>query len=261
MSAQPSPATSTTAIRQWVLLSGVTVAVAVAIGIGLEQGVETWRAGTVGPVVGGAAIGFVAITAIGWRAIVGARHTDGDEPITLATWVTVGRGGTVVALAGFVLIEPPVGQAAWIPGVLFAVAAGLDAIDGKVARATDSVSELGRRLDVEMDSITVLFGAVLAVRYGAVPAAFLVVGLARYAFVVGIHYRRWRHRAVYELDPRPARRVLGGLAMGAICLALVPVPGTAVSRFVAALVLVPFLLNFVRDWLVVSGRHPTVAPD
>ncbi len=260
MTEQPSPGVTPMA-RQWALLSGVAAALAAGIGIGLGQSIDGWAGNRGSLVLGGAAIGFVAVTAIAWRTIALARRTDGAEPITLATWVTIGRGGTLVVLAGFLLIEPPTGQAAWLPGVLFAIAAGADAIDGKLARATDSVSELGRRLDVEMDSVTVLFGTVLAVRYGGVPVAFLAVGLARYAFVAGIHYRRWNDRPVSELDPSTARRLLGALAMAAICLALLPVPGTTVSRTVAIGVLVPFVLNFARDWLVVSGRHPTVDRD
>ncbi|MFC7114046.1 hypothetical protein ACFQH2_02330 [Natronoarchaeum sp. GCM10025703] len=41
-----------------------------------------------------------------------------------------------------------------------------------------------------------------------------------------------------------------------IWLALLPTPGGSISRLLAWLVLAPFLFNFTRDWLVVSGRLP-----
>ncbi|MFC7114047.1 CDP-alcohol phosphatidyltransferase family protein [Natronoarchaeum sp. GCM10025703] len=73
----------------------------------------------------------------------------------------------------------------WLPGLLFAVAAAVDALDGAIARRLDCESKRGERLDVEIDALTVLVGSVLAVRYDVVPVVFAVVGIARYAFVGG----------------------------------------------------------------------------
>ncbi len=42
--------------------------------------------------------------------------------------------------------------------------------------------------------------------------------------------------------------------MLAIWLAILPVPDQDVSRVVTTIVLVPFLVNFVRDWLFATGR-------
>ena len=157
-------------------------------------------------------------------------------------------------LMGFLVVPKPDGAIAWAPGVLFALAAAVDAADGAIARRLDCESKRGERLDVEVDALTVFVGALLAVRYGVAPAVFVLVGLARYLFVAGIKYRRRRGSDVYELDPSDLRRALGGAAMVVIWLALLPVPGASLSRLLAWLVLVPFLLNFTRDWLVVSGR-------
>ncbi|AFZ74423.1 CDP-diacylglycerol--glycerol-3-phosphate 3-phosphatidyltransferase [Natronobacterium gregoryi] len=217
--------------------------------------VYAWSSGAGGPFVVGAVLGFVAVVVASWRSITLARQRVGVEPITPATWLTASRGGTLVILAGFLLIARPPDAFAWVPATLFAVAAGLDAVDGTLARATDDVSELGSRLDVEIDSLTVLVGTLLAIQYDVVPVAFLVVGLSRYAFVAGIRYRRWAGRPVYDLDPSTPRRVLGALAMVTIWLALSPIPGPAPTRVLAVVVLFPFVANFARDWLVVSGRR------
>ena len=195
----------------------------------------------------GVAGGLVTVSApVGWAV------SRVDEPITFATAVTLARGAALAVFAGFLSIGLPPGRAMWLPAVLFAIAAGLDTVDGAIARATDSVSELGGRLDTEMDGLTVLFGTALIVAADLVPTVFLLVGLARYLFVFGCWLRRRRGRPISDLPPSQLRRVLGGLAMATIWLALLPVTGPSVTRPVAVVVLIPFVLNFSRDWLAVS---------
>ena len=139
--------------------------------------------------------------------------------------------------------------------MLFAAAAGLDAVDGWIARSTDSESAFGARLDMEVDALTVLFGTLFVVREAFVPAIFLVVGVARYLFVFGIWLRTQRGQPVYELPPSQLRKLLGGLAMSTIWVALLPAVPASVSRPLALVVLAPFVVNFSRDWLAVSGRR------
>ncbi len=177
------------------------------------------------------------------------------EPVSLATWITVSRGAAIAVLAGFVVTAPTAaGANVWLPAALFAVAAALDAVDGAVARATGRVTDFGARLDVEMDALVVLVGALVGVREGSLPALFLAVAGARYLFVAGRWWRRRRGRPVFELPPNRLRRPLGALAMLAVWLALLPVPGDAVSSAFAAAVAVPFLANFCWDWFGVTGR-------
>jgi CDP-diacylglycerol--glycerol-3-phosphate 3-phosphatidyltransferase len=196
--------------------------------------------------------GLLAVsTIVGWLI---SRTADG-QPITLATMITLSRGAALAVFSGFLVVGPPTGPFEWIPAMLFALAAGLDFVDGRIARATDSVSELGARLDTEIDGLTVLLGTLYVVTTDLVPAVFLLVGVARYVFVLGIAVRNRLGLAVEALPPSQLRRVLGGLAMGSIWLALLPISGPAVSRLVAIVVLVPFLVNFSRDWLAVSGRR------
>lgn len=170
-----------------------------------------------------------------------------------ATAVTLLRGGAVAVLSGFLVVRPE-GPLAWLPVGLYAAAAGLDAADGVVARRTDSVTATGARLDTEVDALGLLVGAALAVRLGAAPAAYLLVGLARYAFLAGVGLRRRLGRPVRPLPASPVRRYNAGAQMVVVILLLAPRPAAAHSRLLAAVAMLPFLAVFLRDWLLVTGR-------
>ena len=175
-----------------------------------------------------------------------------DPSMTTATALTVVRGSAAVALAGFLVAGRPDGTLAWLPAVLFAAAVALDAADGALARATGSTSAFGGALDVETDSLTVLVGVLLAIRFGQAPAAFLAVGLARYAFLAALALRRRLGPAPGALPPRFGRRAIGALQMLVVALVLAPTPGAAASHVLAVAVMVPVLAGFVRDWLLVT---------
>ncbi|ELY86506.1 CDP-alcohol phosphatidyltransferase [Natrialba hulunbeirensis JCM 10989] len=184
--------------------------------------------------------------------------------------MTVARGAAVAGLGGFAgfaaaaaggleatswtTATGPGAGLQWAPAILFAVAALLDAVDGWLARRTDSVTDLGARLDLEMDGLVVLVGATVGVLAGVLPLVFLAVAGARYVFVAGLWWRARCGQPTTELPPSHVRRVLGALAMLAIFVALVPTVDTATSRAFAAVVAVPFLANFGRDWLVAAGH-------
>lgn len=195
--------------------------------------------------------GFVAVSVVvGWLV----RSVD-DQPLTLATIVTLARGVALAIFTGFLVAGIPDGSLVWAPAVLFAAAAGLDAVDGWIARSADSETAFGARLDMEVDALTVLVGTLLVVRETLVPVVFILVGLARYMFVFGSWLRIQRGQPVAELPPSQLRKLLGGLAMSTIWVALLPVVPISVSRPLALVVLVPFIVNFSRDWLAVSGRR------
>lgn len=234
--------------QPWVTTT-LWIGLLVAGGVGLlAAGWERKLSSTFLRGVGG---GLLTVSVVvGWAL----RRTD-EQSITLATMVTLSRGAALAVFAGVVAVGVPFRLLPWLPAGLFALAAGLDPVDGAIARATDSVSALGGRLDTEIDGLTVLLGTVAVVAGDLVPAVFLLVGLARYAFVVGIRCRQRWGLPVYDLPPSQLRRVLGGLSMATIWMALLPIVEPAVSRPVALVVVVPFVLNFGRDWLAVSGRR------
>lgn len=186
------------------------------------------------------------------RTIHRAHHEAGPQRLTLATWITIHRGAALALLAGFLAVDAASGTLAWVPATLFAIAASLDAVDGYVARATDAVTELGERLDVELDALTVLVGVLVAIAAGGAPVAFIAVGIARYLFVFGIWTRRRLGLAVYELPRSQVRRVLGAGTMVAIWFTLLPVLEEPHTRMLVTIVMIPFLLNFTRDWLAIS---------
>ncbi|WP_440765402.1 CDP-alcohol phosphatidyltransferase family protein [Natronorubrum sp. DTA7] len=248
MTDDPTLAVRRRTLPQW---GRLTVGNAALIGLALVALEIGW---TAGPSAGFLAI--VGLAAVLESALFRVVSGHGHHPVTLATWVTVARSAAVAVLAGFVVAGPPAGteMISWVPAALFAVAAALDAVDGKLARATDSVTDLGARLDVEIDALVVLVGTLVAVLDGALPHVFLAVGAARYLFVAGRWWQTRRGRPVSELPPNRFRRLLGALAMLAIWLALVPVLAGTVTCAFAIAVSVPFLANFCWDWLAVSER-------
>ncbi|MFA9515715.1 CDP-alcohol phosphatidyltransferase family protein [Halopenitus sp. H-Gu1] len=219
-------------------------------------------AGEMGPSLtaffGGMAVTLVGAVFLGHRLLVSVRSAVGPQSATLATLVTAIRASALAPLAGLavvtVFVDPTAGSGRWIPAILFGVVAGLDAVDGAIARATDSVTALGARLDTETDALGILVGSVLVVRYEAAVAAFLAVGGARYLFVAGKRARSRRGLTLHDLAESQVRRGLAGAAMASIWIALVPVIDPRLARVITTVVMVPFLIHFLRDWLVVSGR-------
>lgn len=174
--------------------------------------------------------------------------------VTRATWITATRGGLVAFLAGFLFVDRPTETAALIPAGIFAVAISLDAVDGTLARVSGTVSELGARLDGQVDALAVLVGATIAVRYGAVPVVYLTVGLAQYVFITVLWVRRGRGRPVYSLPQSQLRRLLGATQMIVILLALLPVVDRTITYPLAIAAMVPFLGGYVRDWIAATGH-------
>jgi len=227
--------------------AGVTV-------LGIGGLVVVWDGKPTASFLVGIGVAFVALTAVSGWTLGRTRSAAGPQPLTAATWVTFARGWLLIAFTGFAFTEGPGGSAAWLPPMLFAVAVGLDAIDGALARRTDTVSELGARLDTEVDALLVFVGAVAVVVDGSAPFVFLGVGVARYAFVAGLRWRQRRDRPVAKLEPSQFRRATGAIVMTTILIAASPVPGPELSRAIAGVVSVPVLLHFAWDWLGVSGR-------
>lgn len=167
--------------------------------------------------------------------------------------LTIIRGALICFLAGFLFSPWPQGWIAWVPGILYSLAALADLFDGYLARRYRQVTRFGEILDLRLDGLGVLIACILLIQYGQVPAWYLLVGLARYLFLFGIWIRRKLGKPVYELTPNLTRRPFAGVQMGFIAVVLFPVfspPGTAL---VAALIALPFLVGFTLDWLLVSG--------
>jgi len=110
----------------------------------------------------------------------GVRSLGPADLVTLARAVLVG-GVTALVVHG----APPVGLLV----ALASVALALDAVDGRVARRTGTVSALGARFDMEVDAFLVL---VLSVHVATLVGPWvLAIGLMRYVFVAASWAAPW----------------------------------------------------------------------
>lgn len=176
--------------------------------------------------------------------------------------ISLVRGALIATLFGFLFSPWPEGWLAWLPGIIYTVAAILDGIDGIAARLSNHVTKLGETLDVSFDSLGVLVVSLLLVQEGKVPAWFVLVGLARYLFLAGMWLRKRLKFPLYDLQPSNSRRMVAGFTFGFTFALLWPVlkpPGTVWAASYWALI---FLVTFFLDWLVVSGtlKQDYIAP-
>jgi CDP-diacylglycerol--glycerol-3-phosphate 3-phosphatidyltransferase len=170
------------------------------------------------------------------------------------------RGVLMMALVGF-LFQPRPGAGlndwrAWVPGLLYTLAALPDYLDGYLARRTNHVTQLGEWLDMTLDSVGVLTATFLAFQYGTIPWWYLPIALARYLFLAGLWLRERRGLPVYEMPYSVRRRGFAALKMGFIFVILLPPfmpPGTHLG---AAVFGIPFAAGFLWDWGYVSGLIP-----
>jgi len=168
-----------------------------------------------------------------------------------ANWITLFRGWLVAVLAGALVADPP---AAWGPALLFAGAAGLDAVDGAVARRTRE-TVLGGRLDAATDALAVLVGAAVAAALGGLPVWYLLAGGVWYAYAAALWRRRRAGGPVYRLPPSRLRPVVGTAQFLVVGAGLLPNAGDAGWLVaLAALALAALLASFTRDWAAATGR-------
>jgi CDP-diacylglycerol--glycerol-3-phosphate 3-phosphatidyltransferase len=171
-----------------------------------------------------------------------------------ANAVTLARGCLLGILAGFLLLPRPPDALAWLPALVYMAAAATDFVDGYLARVTNRSTVLGQRLDIEFDSLGALLAVSLAVSYGQLPLWALLMGLARYLFVAGLAWRRWRGLPVHDLPGSIHGRIVAALFMSFVAVVLWPALDPAATRFAAIWFALPLAASFGRDWLLVSGR-------
>lgn len=139
---------------------------------------------------------------------------------------------------------------------LAAVALAMDAVDGRVARWTGTVSPLGARIDGEADAFLML---VLSVYVAAAAGAWvLAIGVLRYAFAVAGWVLPWMRA---DLPPRYWRKVVTAMAGIALVLAAADVAPAAATYAVLGLAALLLAESFGRDvgWLWRRREGHTVA--
>ena len=129
------------------------------------------------------------LTAVVTVGLAHAGHTMG-----LADLVTLGRGLMACAVAALT-VELLLGhQVTPVVLALTVPALALDAVDGRVARRTGTVTAFGGRFDGEVDAFLILVLSVAAAP--TVGWWVLAAGLARYAFAVAGWWLPWMRAAL-----------------------------------------------------------------
>lgn len=164
------------------------------------------------------------------------------------------RGLAIGCVAGFLFSPWPLGKLGWIPVLLYTLADVADYFDGYIARKTHHATRLGETLDMEFDGLGMLVVSVLGVWYGMLPWWYVMLGLARYFFILGIWWRNRFNKPVYELHPSVHRRLFAGVQMGFMSAVLWPIIPAEATTIAGTIVALPTAVGFLRDWLVVSGR-------
>ena len=219
------------------------------LGLLLLPGLLSWRGWALGMFAGAA--GLVLLS----RAATEA----GSRRLGPADLVTLVRLLLSCAVCALVLDPAPDGAGRTAAAMLALVAIVLDGVDGRVARATGTESDLGARFDMETDAFLIL-----VLSAGVAPLvgdSALLIGLARYLFVAAAWAWPWMRR---QLPPRHWRKVVAATTGVVLALAL---PGRLPSALTTAAVAAAALLvaeSFGRDvvWLVAhrdDGGAP-VAP-
>jgi phosphatidylglycerophosphate synthase len=163
------------------------------------------------------------------------------DRVTLArAWLTCGVAALTVGGHGGA-------RATTLLLVLAGTALALDAVDGKVARRTGTVSALGARFDMEVDALLILVLSVFVAR--AAGWWVLALGLARYAVLAAALVAPWLRAGV---APRPWRKLVAavqGVVLAVAAGGLLPSRWTTLALAVAAaLPAVSFLTEVAELW-------------
>lgn len=195
----------------------------------------------------GAACGLIVAA-----AVARARDADGHDlgPADLVTLVRATLTCAVAALVAESALGEPL---TWTVALPAAGALALDAVDGRVARATRTQSAFGARFDGEADAFLLLVLSVhVALSYGW---WVLLIGLARYAFWAAGWLLPWFRR---RLPARPWSRVVAGVQGVVLVVAAAQLLPPAPTYVALAAALALLAESFGRDvlWLVWHRREP-----
>jgi CDP-diacylglycerol--glycerol-3-phosphate 3-phosphatidyltransferase len=180
------------------------------------------------------------------------------QTLGYGTWLTIIRGALIAVLAGYLFQPCPEsrflpGRFSWAPGVIYLVAGALDFADGRIARACEHETRLGAFLDINLDALGLLIAPLVAVWYGQLPPAYLSVGCVYYIYRGGIWLRKKLSKPVREPGPWRGARIIAGVQMGFVGIALLPILTPPMTTLAAYVVMMPLLAGFFRDWMVVCG--------
>jgi phosphatidylglycerophosphate synthase len=197
-----------------------------------------------------------AVLVNAWLA--GALVRSGTTRLGPADRVTLARATLVCAVAALTadaLERPrPVPLLVALLVALSVVALVLDAVDGRVARRTGTVSAVGARFDGEVDALLILVLSVLVARSAG--AWVLAIGAARYAFLAAGWVAPWMRG---WLPPRYWRKVVAATQGIVLTCAVAGVLPTAAMATTLAVALALLAESFGRDVVWLWRRRPVPA--
>ena len=161
-----------------------------------------------------------------WRYLP-ENHRPGETAV-LATFgwgnrLTLLRGLLISMVGGFLFIPWLSGWFAWLPALFYTTADIADFLDGYAARKSQHVTLLGVRLDMEFDGLGMVVVSLLAVWYGQLPWWYLLIGLARYFFLIGLWIREQLNLPNEPMPHSWHRRIFAGFQMGFMSVVLWPI--------------------------------------
>ncbi|MEU6038505.1 CDP-alcohol phosphatidyltransferase family protein [Actinomadura sp. NPDC047616] len=186
---------------------------------------------------------------------VGLRRS-GASGLGPADRVTLARmtlaGGVAALVADTVRAPAPVA----VLVALAAVALVLDAVDGKVARRTGTVSALGARFDMESDAFLILALSVYVA--GSLGLWVLAIGLMRYVFFAASRPLPWLNAPLPPSMARKAVAATQGVVLAVAAAGVLPHPA---ATLLVGTALAGLAWSFGRDiaWLHRNHRA-AVAP-
>jgi phosphatidylglycerophosphate synthase len=169
-----------------------------------------------------------------------------SERLRAADWVTLTRATLAVAVAALIAdsFDHPAPVTMLVS--LAALALALDAVDGWVARRTQTTATLGARFDAEVDAFLILVLSVYVSRSAG--AWVLAIGAARYAFLAAEWALPWMRES---LPPRYWRKFVAATQGIVLATAAADVLPRFLTQTALAVALALLAESFARDvlWL------------
>jgi phosphatidylglycerophosphate synthase len=187
-------------------------------------------------------------------ALLVAARMRSDQPAMFpADWVTLTRALLIAGVAG--LVADSLGRAVSVTALvtLSTVALVLDAVDGQVARRTGTATQVGARIDCEVDAFLILLLSITVSQdYGG---WVLAIGAARYALLLAGRLIPW---LAAPLPPRYWGKVVAAVQGIVLTVAASGLLDRRAGTIAVAVALLLLAESFGRAviWLYRTGAGP-----